>query len=62
MNRILKARIIQCFGSQTDFARSLQISEERLSRIIHGRTVPCAPEKEVIAKKLGTHMNEVFPD
>ena len=60
MNRPLKARIIECFGNQVDFARLIGVSEERLSRIIHGRTVPRELEKELIAKKLGTSLTEIF--
>jgi DNA-binding Xre family transcriptional regulator len=61
MNRNLKARIIQCFGNQTDFARLLQISEDRLSKIVHGRVTPREPEREAICKKLGATPSEIFP-
>lgn len=62
MNLILKIRIIQCFGTQRALARLLQISDDRLSGIVQGRIVPSMPEKEIIAKKLGTQVKEVFPE
>jgi DNA-binding transcriptional regulator YdaS (Cro superfamily) len=61
MNRLLKARIIERFGNQTDFARLLGISEDRLSKWIHGRLTPGEPEQDLIAKKLGIPTGEIFP-
>jgi transcriptional regulator with XRE-family HTH domain len=60
-NYILKARIIERFGSQVDFARLLGISEDRLSRVIHGRIMPKENERDLIARKLGVPMTELFP-
>ena len=37
MNKILKARIIERFGSQADFAQAIGIDETKVSRIIRGR-------------------------
>ena len=59
-NLILKARIIEKFGSQTILARLVGLSEDRLSKIIHGRVPPKEFEKQIIAEKLGVSENELF--
>ena len=61
MNRELKARIIRAFGTQMDFARLLGISEDRMSRIIHGRVTPKELERKAIAEKLNASEAELFP-
>jgi lambda repressor-like predicted transcriptional regulator len=60
-NLILKARIIEQFGSQTVLARQVGLSEDRLSKIIHGRVPPKDHEKRVIAESLGLSEREIFP-
>lgn len=45
MNRNLKAKIIEHFGSQADFAQKLQIDESLVSRVIRGRRK--LPQEEV---------------
>ena len=60
-NRKLKARIIEQFGSQTDFARLLGLSEDRLSKIIHGRITPNDAERQQISRRLGVKQVELFP-
>ena len=37
MNKQLKARIIEIFGTQADFAQALGIDESFVSRVIRGR-------------------------
>ena len=37
MNKILKAKIIEKFGTQADFAQTININEELVSRIVRGR-------------------------
>jgi plasmid maintenance system antidote protein VapI len=37
MNRKLKAKIIEEFGSQVDFAQAIQVSEGLISRVVNGR-------------------------
>ena len=37
MNRKLKARIIELFGTQADFAVKIKVDETVVSRIIRGR-------------------------
>ena len=44
MNRKLKARIIELFGTQADFAQVIQEDESFVSKIIRGRRV-LSPEK-----------------
>jgi DNA-binding transcriptional regulator YdaS (Cro superfamily) len=61
MNRQLKAEIVLLFGRQADFSRLLGISEDRLSKIIHGRLAPRATEKKTIAAKLNCNEAEIFP-
>lgn len=39
MNRKLKAKIIEEFGSQADFAQKIQVDESIISRIVRGRRV-----------------------
>jgi hypothetical protein len=56
----LKGRIIEKFGCQYDFARLVGISEDRLSKLIHGRLTPHETEKQVIAQKLGADPEELF--
>jgi plasmid maintenance system antidote protein VapI len=37
MNKQLKAKIIERYGSQADFAHSMRVDESLVSRIIRGR-------------------------
>lgn len=60
-NRVLKAKIIEKIGSQTVFARLLGLSEDRLSKIIHGRVSVQETERQLMALKLGVPENEIFP-
>jgi transcriptional regulator with XRE-family HTH domain len=57
----LKARAIEKFGTQIRFAEAVQISELRLSRLIHGRSQPTAEEKRIISEQLGVPELEIFP-
>lgn len=47
MNRKLKAKIIEKFGSQADFAQEIQVDESIVSRIVRGRRV-LSPEDQAI--------------
>ncbi len=60
-NLFLKARIIERFGTQSDSARLVGISKDRLSKLIHGRLCLREAEKEMISKKLGVPECEIFP-
>lgn len=46
MNKKLKAKIVERFGSQADFAQELQVDESIISRIVRGRRV-LSPEDQV---------------
>jgi plasmid maintenance system antidote protein VapI len=37
MNKKLKGRIVELFGSQANFAQMIQAEEATVSRIVHGR-------------------------
>jgi plasmid maintenance system antidote protein VapI len=37
MNKKLKAKIIENFGSQADFAQALRLQESVVSRVVNGR-------------------------
>jgi plasmid maintenance system antidote protein VapI len=45
MNKKLKAKIIERFGSQADFAQEIQVDESIISRIVRGRRV-LSPEDQ----------------
>lgn len=45
MNKKLKAKIIEQFGSQSDFAQEIQVDESIISRIVRGRRV-LSPEDQ----------------
>lgn len=60
-NLLLKIKIIERFRTQADFARIVGLSEDRLSRLIHGRVKPREAEQKVIAKKLGIEIEQIFP-
>jgi transcriptional regulator with XRE-family HTH domain len=60
VNLHLKARIIERYRTQADFARLCGIREERLSRFITGRSVPKEHEREIICQKLGVAADEIF--
>ena len=66
MNRLLKIKIIEHYGTQTEFVRDLrssvglEMSEDRLSKLICGRLKPRDHEKVIIAQKLSITPEDVF--
>lgn len=52
INNRLKARIIECFNTQADFAAIVGLKESRLSRIICNRTRPTSEEVKNICGAL----------
>jgi plasmid maintenance system antidote protein VapI len=52
MNRKLKLRIVEQFGSQADFAQKAEVDESTVSRIIRGRRKLSADEKSRWAQLL----------
>jgi plasmid maintenance system antidote protein VapI len=53
-NLKLKAKIIERFGTQADFARVTGLKEDRISRFINGRNLPTEEEKSI------NHLPRVF--
>ena len=51
-NLRLKSKIYELFETQSDFAQSLGVREDRVSRIIHGRAVATEEEKQAIGRTL----------
>lgn len=61
MNRELRAKIVLKFGSQSDAAREMGLSEPRLSRIINGRVEPKIEELAAFRDKLGVELGPAQP-
>lgn len=57
----LKRRIMEKFGSQTDFAPEIGMREDRLSRLVNGRDKPKPELVERIAAALDCKPEEIFP-
>jgi len=60
MNRFLKSKIIEQYGTQADFALALQIDETFVSRIIRGRRKLDSQEKKRWAKALHANAHRLF--
>jgi len=60
MNRKLKARIIEHFGTQADFAQTLDVDESLISRVVRGRRELSPEQKQEWAKHLESDPDEVF--
>lgn len=52
MNRKLKAKIIEVYGKQADFAKACGKSDAWVSKIVTGRNEPNEAEKELIRRHL----------
>ena len=62
MNKILKAKIIEIFGTQGDFAKALNISETIVSRVIRQRQKIKWCEQKIWSKALKCKPNDIFPE
>lgn len=60
MNRKLKARIIEYFGTQWQFARDLNLHEVEVSQVVRGRRMLEPEEQARWAKALKTDPKELF--
>ena len=60
MNKRLKARIIEVFGTQADFAEAIDDHESNISRVIRGRKVLSKKEQEHWASILKCTPNEIY--
>ena len=62
MNKKLKAKIIEKYGTQADFAQAIKTDETIISRIIRGRRT-LNPEVQLVwAKALGCKPKDIFAD
>jgi len=61
VNRILKARIIEHFGSQFDFAHALGIHEAMVSKIVRNRLRLSEEERRRWARVLKDDPDRLFP-
>ena len=62
MNRKLKARIIERYGTQADFAQAVNVDEAFVSRVVRGRRV-LKPEVRILwGKALKCDPKELFGD
>jgi plasmid maintenance system antidote protein VapI len=62
MNKILKAKIVERFGTQADFANAIDTDETIISRIIRGRRQLDSEKQLIWAKALGCKTKELFED
>jgi transcriptional regulator with XRE-family HTH domain len=60
MNRRLKARIFEVFGTQGDFAQEIGEDETLVSKIICGRRILSLEKQKKWAKALGRKPQEIF--
>ncbi len=60
MNWRLKARIIDYYGSQTEFALNMGYSDSYVSRVVRNRVDPPLYEKEEWAEALDCHVADIF--
>lgn len=62
MNNLrLKFAILERFARQADFCRESGLRDDRLSRLVNGRSDPTEAEKRLIAEKLGVSEHALFP-
>jgi plasmid maintenance system antidote protein VapI len=60
MNRCLKARIIELFGSQWEFARSIKAHESDVSRVVRNRKTLGLDEQKRWAEALQCSREKLF--
>ncbi|MCF8084163.1 MAG: helix-turn-helix domain-containing protein [Deltaproteobacteria bacterium] len=61
MNKRLKAKIIERFGSQADFAQEIQVDESVISRVIRGRRVLSPEDRAKWCEVLGCDPSILAP-
>jgi plasmid maintenance system antidote protein VapI len=62
MNKILKAKIFEKYGTQADFAGAIDTDETVVSRIIQGRRQLDSERQIIWAKALGCNPKDIFSD
>jgi plasmid maintenance system antidote protein VapI len=60
MNKILKAKIVERFGTQADFAEVIDTDETIISRIIRGRRQLDSEKQIIWAKALECRPEDIF--
>lgn len=60
MNRKLKGKIVEKFGTQFEFAKIVNEHESNISRVIRGRRELCEEDKKVWAVVLGAEVKDLF--
>jgi transcriptional regulator with XRE-family HTH domain len=60
MNKKLKAKIIESFGTQSDFADACKIRESQISRVIHGREELDPEDQRWWARLLKCKVEDIF--
>ena len=62
MNNILKAKIIEKFGTQADFAQAIKTEEAIVSRVVRGRRILNSETKQIWADALGCKPKDIFKE
>ena len=60
MNKKLKAKIIECFGTQADFSEAIDEDESLISRIVRGRRILPIEQQRKWARILNCNINDIF--
>jgi len=60
MNKFLKSKIIEKFGTQADFAQAVHDHESLVSRVVRGRHALPAERQQVWAKILQSKPQQLF--
>lgn len=60
MNRKLKAKIVEKFGTQADFSQEIKIDETLVSKVVRGRRQLSDESKKIWAKVLDCKPEELF--
>ncbi len=61
MNLKLKIRILESFGAQWKFCKTIDMHDSLLSKFITGAREPNAEHKKIIADGLGCKIKDLFP-
>ena len=62
MNTILKAKIVEIFGTQSDFAKAINVSETIVSRVVRQRQKIKDCEQNTWAKILNCKPSDIFSE
>ena len=60
MNKKLKARIYEVFGTQADFSLAVKVDETKISKVVRGRRALSEDEQKRWAGLLGANPVELF--